>query len=216
MNYNYFEAVCGDVRDVIAESWADKFADFATLDEVREALNEELWSCDRVTGHASGAYVEFWNESGTCDSSPWLAEERLAHNWDVLEEACVAFGADMGEEVKKGAENADVLIRCYFLGAAIDKVLPDFEEDFNAAHGAPGTIKLKTIYSTKNGDYIVILRHHKYEWYGLYRSRFCAEWLEDFDYLLRERCPYFASYKSSAVRDVARKVMAGKEARDDV
>ena len=40
----------------------------------------------------------------------------------------------MGEEVKKGAENADVLIRCYFLGAAIDEVLPDFEEDFNAAH----------------------------------------------------------------------------------
>lgn len=53
---------------------------------------------------------------------------------DVLEEACAEFGADMGEEVKKGAENADVLIRCYFLGAAIDEVLPDFEEDFNAAH----------------------------------------------------------------------------------
>lgn len=201
MNYNYFEAVCGDVRNVIAESWADSFADFATIDEVRKALNEELWSCDRVTGSASGAYA----------SSPWLAEERLAHNWDVLEEACAAFGADMGEEVKKGVENADVLIRCYFLGAAIDKVLPDFEEDFNAAHGAPGTIKLKTIYSTKNGDYIVILRHHKYGWYGLYRSRFCAKWLEDFDYLLRERRPYFASYKSSAVRDVARKVIAGED-----
>lgn len=48
--------------------------------------------------------------------------------------AVIDTGADMGEEVKKGAENADVLIRCYFLGAAIDEVLPDFEEDFNAAH----------------------------------------------------------------------------------
>lgn len=76
-----------------------------------------------MTGNASGSYT----------FSTWQAEEYLAHNWDVLEEACAAFGADMGEVVKKGAENADVLIRCYYLGAAIDKVLPDFEKDFNAA-----------------------------------------------------------------------------------
>lgn len=124
MDYNYFKAVCDDVREVIAESWADRFADFETLDELREALNDELWVCDHVTGNASGSYT----------FSTWQEEEYLAHNWDVLEEACAEFGADMGEEVKKGAENADVLIRCYFLGAAIDEVLPDFEEDFNAAH----------------------------------------------------------------------------------
>lgn len=124
MDYNYFGAVCDDVREVIAESWADRFADFETLDELREALNDELWVCDHVTENASGSYT----------FSTWQAEEYLAHNWDVLEEACAEFGADMGEEVKKGAENADVLIRCYFLGAAIDEVLPDFEEDFNAAH----------------------------------------------------------------------------------
>lgn len=110
MDYNYFGAVCDDVREVIAESWADRFADFETLDELREALNDELWVCDHVTGNASGSYT----------FSTWQAEEYLAHNWDVLEEACAEFGADMGEEVKKGA--------------AIDEVLPDFEEDFNAAH----------------------------------------------------------------------------------
>lgn len=205
MEYDYFDAVCRDVRKVIAESWAERFAEFENLAEVREALNDELFVCDRVTGNASGSYT----------FSSWQAEEYLEHNWAVLEEACAEFGANMGEVIKNGAENADVLIRCYFLGAAIDKVLPDFEEDFNAAHGAPGTIKLKTIYSTKNGFYIVILRHPKYGWYGLYRSRFCAKWLEDFDYLLRERRPYFGSYKSSAVRDVARKVIAGEEVRDD-
>lgn len=124
MDYNYFEAVCDDVREVIAESWADRFADFETLDELREALNDELWGCDHVTGNASGSYT----------FSPWQAEEYLAHNWDVLEEACAEFGADMGEKVKNGAESADVLIRCYLLPAAIDEVLPDFEEDFNAAH----------------------------------------------------------------------------------
>ena len=124
MDYNYFEAVCDDVREVIVGSWADRFAEFETLDELREALNDELWSLDKVTGNASRSYT----------FSTWKAEEYLTHNWGVLEEACSALGADMGEVVKKGAENADVLIRCYYLGAAIDKVLPDFEKYFNAAH----------------------------------------------------------------------------------
>lgn len=122
--YNYFKAVCDDVREEIAESWADRFADFETLDELREALNDELWICDYVTGNASRSYT----------FSTRKAEEYLTHNWGALEEACAAFGADMREEVKKGAESADVLIRCYYLGAAIDEVLSEFEEDFNAAH----------------------------------------------------------------------------------
>lgn len=124
MDYNYFEAVCDDVRKEIAESWADRFAEFETLDELREALNNELWASDHVTGNASGSYT----------FSTWQAEEYLTHNWDVLEDACAYLGADMGEVVKKGAENADVLIRCYFLGAAIDEVLPDFKKYFNVAH----------------------------------------------------------------------------------
>lgn len=124
MSYNYFEAVCDDVREVILESWADRFAEFKTLDELREALSNELWSLDNVTGRPLGSYT----------FSPWQAEEYLAHNWGVLEEACAAFGADMGEVVKKGAENADVLIRCYYLDRAIGKVLPAFEKYFNAAH----------------------------------------------------------------------------------
>lgn len=118
-NYDYFEAVCNDVREEIAESWADRFADFETLDELREALNDELWVCDHVTGNASGSYT----------FSQWEAEEYLTHNLDLLEEACAEFGADIGEEIKKGAESADVLIRCYLLPAAIDKVLTDFEEE---------------------------------------------------------------------------------------
>lgn len=125
-NYDYFEAVCDDVRKEIAESWADRFAEFETLDELREALNDELLASDHVTGNASGSYT----------FSQWEAEEYLAHNWDVLEEACAYLGADMGEEVKKGAESADVLIRCYLLPRAIDKVLTEFEEVFNAAISA--------------------------------------------------------------------------------
>ena len=124
MGYNYFEAVCHDVREVIVGSWADRFAEFETLDELRGALYDELCVCDHVTGSTSGSYT----------FSPWQAEEYLAHNWGVLEEACAALDADMGEVVKEGAENADVLIRCYYLDAAINRVLPDFEKYFNAVH----------------------------------------------------------------------------------
>lgn len=129
--YDYFEAVCDDVRKEIAENWADRFAEFESLEELREALNDELWACDHVTGNASGSYT----------FSQWEAEEYLAHNLGVLEEACAELGADIGETIKNGAESADVLIRCYFLGAAIGKVLPDFEEDFNAARGYCDKIK---------------------------------------------------------------------------
>lgn len=124
MSYNYLEAVCNDVRKEIVKFWVDKFDIFETLDELRETLYDVLRPSSHVTGDASGTYT----------FSRWQAEEYLAHNWDVLEEACAALGKDMGEVVKKGAENADVLIRCFYLGAAIDKVLPDFEKYFNAVH----------------------------------------------------------------------------------
>lgn len=43
-------------------------------------------------------------------------------------------------------------------------------------------IKLKTIYRTKNGLYIVILRHPNVKWYELHISAFLSN-LEDFNYL---------------------------------
>lgn len=117
-NYNYLEAVTADVLDYIKDEidlaeWKDN------RDGLEEKLNDDLWTVDSVTGNASGSYY--------CNA--WRAEEALAHNWDVLEEALAEFGQDGVNVIEKGAEWADVTIRCYLLGQAIAEALDTLEDD---------------------------------------------------------------------------------------
>ena len=90
----------------------------------KKKLNDELWIEDSVTGNASGSYY--------CNA--YKAEESIAHNWGLLEEALDEFGQNNINVIEKGAEWADVTIRCYLLGLAISEVLDDLEEDFDEAH----------------------------------------------------------------------------------
>lgn len=71
-------------------------------------------------------------------------------------------------------------------------------------------IKLKTIYSTKNGDYIVVLRNPKAKWYELHKSTWRSN-LGDFDYLLKECNPLFVFHKLSDIRYFARKIIDGED-----
>lgn len=71
-------------------------------------------------------------------------------------------------------------------------------------------IKLNTIYSTKDGYYIVIVRLPKAKWYELHRTR-CMSNLEDFDYLLKECHPLYVFHTLSDVRYFARKVIEGEK-----
>ncbi len=48
--YNYFKAVCADVRDYIKENI--NAADFSDREELEEHLNDVLWAEDSVTGNA--------------------------------------------------------------------------------------------------------------------------------------------------------------------
>ena len=116
--YNYLEAVKEDVKNYIDSEI--NFADFDSLEE----LKEKLWIEDSVTGNASGSYY--------CNA--YKAEESIAHNWDLLEEALDEFGQNSINVIEKGAEWADVTIRCYLLGFAISEVLDDIKEDFDEAH----------------------------------------------------------------------------------
>ena len=120
MIYDYLEAEKNDVLDYIKENI--DFSSFEDIEELEEELNEELWSEDSVTGNASGSY--------TCNR--YLAEEHIAHNWDLLDEALEAFGCDESF-IKKGAEWCDVTIRCYLLPSAISEALKEIEDDFNNA-----------------------------------------------------------------------------------
>lgn len=116
-NYNYMEAVKDDVMQYIRDE-VDLAEWKGNRDGLEEMLNDDLWTVDSVTGNASGSYT----------FNTYAAEENLAHNWDVLEEALAEFGCDENP-ISKGAEWCDVTIRCYLLGQAIAEALDDLEEE---------------------------------------------------------------------------------------
>ena len=120
MTYNYLESIKADVKEYINNEITLK--DFTDREELEQKLNDDLWVEDSVTGNASGSYY--------CNA--WKAEEALAHNWDVLEEALEEFGCEENP-IEKGAEWCDVTIRCYLLGQAIAEVLEEMEEELEEA-----------------------------------------------------------------------------------
>lgn len=120
--YNYLEAVMDDAREYIKENI--DYSEFDTLEELGEYLNETLWTEDSVTGNASGSYT----------FSSYRAQENLNGNWDLLEEVLEEFGYTDINPIEKGAEWCDVTIRCYYLSEAINTVLEEIEDDFDAAH----------------------------------------------------------------------------------
>lgn len=118
--YNYMEAMKEDIKEYINNEVNLK--DFSDREELEEKLNEDLWIVDSVTGNASGSYY--------CNS--WKAEEAICHNLDLLGEAMSEFGCE-ADLLEKGAEWADVTIRCYLLSQAIGEVLDDMEEELEKA-----------------------------------------------------------------------------------
>lgn len=120
--YNYLEAVKNDIMEYLKNDAPDISTDdlFYNREELEEKLHDDLWVNDSVTGNASGSYT----------FNSWRAEENLCHNYYELVCACDAFGCDVGETIKRGAEHCDVTIRCYLLGQAISEVLDELEEEF--------------------------------------------------------------------------------------
>ena len=119
--YNYREAVKDDVLEYIKNEI--DFTDYETLEELEGKLNDDLFTADSVTGNASGSYT----------FSTYQAEENIAHNWDLLQEALEEFGNEESP-ISKGAEWCDVTIRCYLFGECIASALEEIEDDFNEAH----------------------------------------------------------------------------------
>lgn len=114
--YNYLEAVTADVLDYITENNITVTSE--NRDKIDQQLNDELFTCDSVTGNASGSYT----------FSAWQAEENICHNLDLLAEACEEFGSDAVNLLSDGAEACDVTIRCYLLSQAIAAALDEVEK----------------------------------------------------------------------------------------
>lgn len=114
MKYDYYENVKEDVKDYIKEN-------FDNLEDIdKDSLYDDLFIEDCVTGNASGSYY--------CNA--WKAEEAICHNMDLLEEALECFGYEGSfNTMEKGAEWADVTIRCYVLGQVIDEAIEELENE---------------------------------------------------------------------------------------
>lgn len=120
--YDYLENVTADVRDYV-EQEVDLSEWAGDRDGLEEKLNDDLWTCDSVTGNGSGSYT--FNRV--------QAQIYVLDGMDELQEAVNEFGIDSETIREKFLESDweyfDVTIRCYLLGQAIAAVLDDLEED---------------------------------------------------------------------------------------
>lgn len=115
--YDYYEAVKEDLKQYAKDAYnPESVEDVEAID--REALYDDAFVSDAVTGNASGSYT----------FNTWDAEESLCHNMDLLEDAANEFGGGL-ELLGRGAEACDVTIRCYVLGQVIDDVLEELKEE---------------------------------------------------------------------------------------
>lgn len=141
MKYNYLESIKEDVKNYIEENKDNESYNFDNIEELKELLYDDLWIDDSVTGNGSGSYY--------CNS--YKAREALQGNEELLIEALETFGND-AESYKRSLtdpEFADVTIRCYLLGEAINEVVEEMTKEKNRT-----IVKIKKIvkYTITNED----------------------------------------------------------------
>lgn len=120
-NYNYLEAVTSAVIDFIRDEVnAD---DYESREALSEFLNDELWTCDSVTGNASGSYT----------FNAYKAGEYVFADPDTVSEALREFCVDAETIAEKFLnqdwEYFDVTARCYVLGQAIESALDSIKNE---------------------------------------------------------------------------------------
>ena len=122
--YNYEEAVLEDVKNAILENLdSGRYVDFDELEDAQDAIQEDLWINDGVTGNASGSYT----------FSTRKAELFLVGNSDLYGEALEEFDG----KYDSSPEARDVTIRCHLLSSAIQEAIKsdDIIAAFNEAKG---------------------------------------------------------------------------------
>lgn len=119
--YSYKDSVTSDVISVIQWDYPDEYKAIcagnfsaAQLEDFEEALNDELWADDRVTGNQQGWYIV----------SDEMARQCIREDLDLVAEACYEF--EVTDAMKKyicEPSYLDVTARCYILGQAIQAAL---------------------------------------------------------------------------------------------
>lgn len=126
--YNYYDAVKNDVLDYIREEI--NLAEFDSLEDLAEKLDEDLWINDSVTGNASGSYT----------FNSFTAKEYVFDNMDLVGEMASEFCIDLSDVgrhfLEENWEWFDVSIRCYVFGSCIYDALEEIREDWEEAHSS--------------------------------------------------------------------------------
>lgn len=107
--YDYRQEMLNDIDEYIRNEdriWHLAFDGKTDINDIQEALYDELWIEDSVTGNGSGSYT----------FNSYRAEEMLCHNRDLLGEALEEFGYPKDHSKLNDSEWCDVTIRCYLLG----------------------------------------------------------------------------------------------------
>ena len=118
--YSYPSHVKQDIKEFI-----EKRLDSGTFgllvqgdEDTIEDVEDLLFTQDEITGNGSGSYT----------FNTLKAEENLTGNWDLLKEAKEELDPQV-DIIDKGAEYADVLIRCYLLDWCFRKALDDIVKE---------------------------------------------------------------------------------------
>lgn len=125
MKYNYIKNMIEDIKDYIKENYTEEeikenLETASSRNSFEEQIQDELWTADSVTGNGSGSYT----------FNTYEAEENIAHNLDLLNDAIIEFGGSVSEALERGAEYCDVTIRCYLLNEAISEALDELEQEY--------------------------------------------------------------------------------------
>lgn len=119
--YDYHQAILEDVIEYIRDE-VDA-SEYEDRDALEEALNDELWTVDSVTGNGSGSYT----------FSRAKAREYVTGNLDLVQEMASDFCIDSAELGKHFMNDDwewfDVSIRCDLLSWAIGYALDWLESD---------------------------------------------------------------------------------------
>lgn len=111
--YNYREAMVKDIMDFVIDNYMEP-APGMTKEEYVEALDDELWDVDEVTGNG-GCYY------GTEEECAGYIGYGLPELVEVIEEWGYDFTKAMKEEFHRApARFIDSLIRTYLLSECVD------------------------------------------------------------------------------------------------
>lgn len=128
-NFNYLEAVKADVKQYLEDNTINPtdFSYYEDADDFAQALNDDLWTVDEVTGNASGSYTFNREEA----KNFVLADIETVQ--EALREFCTPAETIAEKFLEDDWEYFDVTARCYILGQAISEFIEENREAIETA-----------------------------------------------------------------------------------